>query len=219
MMNLEALLCCLTCLFGVGLCLWGDARERLRLLGLGKMIASASFLTLALCATEGGALGDRYLLGVRLALSASLLGDACLIWRTELAFLAGLGAFLIAHLLFAWAALSALPTLSLTGWVAGAVALTLGGLVLRWLKPSVPQDLWWPSVAYMCVISGMVGVCLQLSIERGDAIVGLAAVGFWLSDLSVARDRFQSLGLSNRLWGIPLYFASQLLFGLSLYPH
>jgi len=219
MISLETLACCLTCLGGVALCLWGDARERGRLLGLGKMIASVSFLTLALYAPEGGALGDRYLLGVRLALSASLVGDACLIWRTELAFLAGLGAFLVAHVLFAWASLSALSSLSLTGWLVGGVALALGGLVLRWLRPSIPQGLWWPSVAYMCVISGMVSTCLQLSIERGDTLVGLAAVGFWISDLSVARDRFQSLGLRNRLWGIPLYFASQLLFGLSLYPH
>lgn len=216
-MSLEATLLCSACLIGVIICLIGDARGRQEWLGAGKMLASLSFVTLALLSPTEGALGASYRAGVSLALGASLVGDACLIWRSERAFLGGLSAFLLAHLLFGWASMSALPALSALGWVAGGLALLSGGAVLRWLKPSIPQHLWWPSVTYMCVISGMVGTCLQLAFERGAPLVAIAAIGFWLSDLSVARDRFQALGLSNRLWGIPLYFSSQLMFGLSLY--
>ena len=41
-----------------------------------------------------------------------------------------------------------------------------------------------------------------------------AAVAFYLSDVSVARDRFVAPGFGNRIWGLPLYYAAQLLFAL-----
>jgi hypothetical protein len=42
-----------------------------------------------------------------------------------------------------------------------------------------------------------------------------AAVAFYISDVSVARDRFVAPGFGNRIWGLPLYYAAQLLFALS----
>jgi len=36
-----------------------------------------------------------------------------------------------------------------------------------------------------------------------------------VSDLSVARDRFVSRSFSNRAWGLPLYYAAQIVFGLA----
>ena len=38
---------------------------------------------------------------------------------------------------------------------------------------------------------------------------------FWMSDISVARARFKSAGFGNRLWGLPLYYAAQLVFALT----
>lgn len=212
---------CFTCASGVALCLYGDARHKQGLLGFGKMVASCSFLLLALAsptASPASPFGDPYRIGMTLALTASFVGDAFLIGRSQFAFLGGLSAFLIAHLLFAWAALSMLPQLHILGYLTGGVALMIGGGVLWWLKAFVPRALWWPSVVYMTVISVMVACCIQLSYEQKMPLIALAAIGFWLSDLSVARDRFQHVGFGNRLWGIPLYFSSQILFGLSLYP-
>jgi hypothetical protein len=37
-----------------------------------------------------------------------------------------------------------------------------------------------------------------------------------LSDLSVARDRFVAPGFVNRAWGLPTYFAAQLLLAASV---
>jgi hypothetical protein len=39
----------------------------------------------------------------------------------------------------------------------------------------------------------------------------LGAVMFYASDLSVARDRFVKRGFLNRVWGLPLYYAAQLV--------
>jgi len=42
------------------------------------------------------------------------------------------------------------------------------------------------------------------------------AVTFYVSDLSVARDRFLAPGFVNRLWGLPLYYGAQLLLAGSV---
>jgi hypothetical protein len=47
------------------------------------------------------------------------------------------------------------------------------------------------------------------------AAVMTAAVAFYLSDVSVARDRFVAPGFGNRIWGLPLYYGAQVLFALS----
>jgi hypothetical protein len=49
----------------------------------------------------------------------------------------------------------------------------------------------------------------------GGWSLGLAAVAFYLSDISVARDRFAQAGFGNRLWGLPLYYLAQLLFAFA----
>ena len=48
-----------------------------------------------------------------------------------------------------------------------------------------------------------------------QAAVMTAAVAFYVSDVSVARDRFVAPGFGNRIWGLPLYYGAQLLFALS----
>ena len=45
----------------------------------------------------------------------------------------------------------------------------------------------------------------------------MGAIGFYLSDLSVARDRFVVSAFVNRLWGLPLYYAAQVALGWSVH--
>jgi uncharacterized membrane protein YhhN len=42
------------------------------------------------------------------------------------------------------------------------------------------------------------------------------AVAFYLSDLSVANDRFVHESFFNKLWGLPLYYAAQILLAASV---
>jgi len=215
-----AFACCVACLIGVIICLWGDYKGQQLTLGLGKMFASGAFLTLGLTAPSPEVGAEHYQLLLCAALGASALGDLFLVWRSDAALLRGLGAFLLAHLLFAAAACSGLSGLSQLGLISAlgaGVALLIGGQILSWLKPHVPRELWRPSLLYMVVISVMVGACLELAMLRSSWLIAGAALSFWLSDLSVARDRFLDEGIKTRLWGIPLYFIAQLMFGLSLY--
>ena len=214
---LSAQLCLVSNVLGVSLCLWGDARGSQRILGFGKLTASSAFVTLALLATPHAELLS-YQWALTAALVASWVGDAALIGQSERAFLGGLGAFFLAHLLYAWAALELIawaPQPSVLGLVVGAGV--VGAWVLSLLKPHIPHKLWRPTIAYSGVISVMVGLCAHASLITERPLLLAGALAFWLSDLSVARDRFLNTGFRGRLWGIPLYFIAQLMLALTLY--
>jgi len=49
-------------------------------------------------------------------------------------------------------------------------------------------------------------------VAEGERVLLLTgALMFLVSDLAVARDRFVAQGFINRLWGLPLYYAAQLV--------
>lgn len=169
----------------------------------GKLGASAAFVVLGAARGGGGAF-DRALLA---GLVLSWAGDALLLSSRRPAFLGGLIAFLLAHVAYAVAFAgvtdatpwSALPVLAVT---AGALA---------WLWPHL-GDLRAPVAAYCAVIAVM--LWLALGVPRPEVRAGAAL--FYLSDLLVARDRFVRPAFSNRLIGLPLYYAGQLLLALAI---
>jgi hypothetical protein len=68
----------------------------------------------------------------------------------------------------------------------------------------------------MTAISAMVSLAVGSHFHSPAPIALGGAIAFYLSDLSVARDRFVAPGFVNRLWGIPLYYFAQLLFAYAL---
>jgi len=178
--------------------LLAEARDQRALRAATKVGASLGFVGLA------AALGidsrfDRWVLA---ALVLSLAGDALLLSARRSAFLAGLVAFLLAHVAYAVAfsgraELLRWPVLPLLAGVA---------LILRWLWPHL-GDMKGPVAAYCLVIAAMVWLAMGMAAPA----VRLGAVLFFLSDMAVARDRFVKPGLGNRLVGLPLYYAAQVL--------
>ncbi|WP_242343724.1 lysoplasmalogenase family protein [Anaeromyxobacter terrae] len=183
--------------------LTAEARGAPALRALGKVGASAALVALALALGVEGAFERGILAGLVL----SVLGDALLLSRRRLAFLGGLVAFLLAHVAYAAAfARVTHPSLALA-----LVVLAATGTALRWLWAGL-GDLRIPVVAYCAVISAM--LWLALGVERPAVRAG--ALLFYLSDLLVARDRFVKPGMSNRVVGLPLYYAGQLLLALAV---
>jgi hypothetical protein len=45
----------------------------------------------------------------------------------------------------------------------------------------------------------------------GSLVPVIGATCFMSSDVAVARDRFVTPGVANRVWGLPLYYGAQLL--------
>lgn len=174
-----------------------------------KPLASVGFLGWAL---HNGALETSYGVAIFAGLALSWFGDVFLLSRRSHWFLAGLVAFLAAHVAY----IAAFVGLSVS-WVgtamAGAVLLGIAKPVRGWLRPNLPEGMKRPVDAYILVITVMVATAVGAWRAGASATMLLGAVAFYLSDLSVARDRFVASGFSNRLWGLPMYYAAQLLLG------
>lgn len=177
-----------------------------------KPLASGGFLALAIAAD---ALKTPYGRAVLLALGLSWLGDVLLISRGRpRLFRLGVLAFLAAHLAFIAAfvlrGVAILPALVAT-FVAAPIGLVVAGKLLGRVEPSLRGAV----TAYIVVISVMVPLAAGTVAAHGQVAIALAALAFYASDLSVARDRFVSPAFVNRAWGLPLYYAAQLLFAWS----
>jgi uncharacterized membrane protein YhhN len=179
---------------------------------IAKPLAS---LGLVLVAWSAGALTSDYGRCVSLALCLCALGDVLLIPRANgTAFLLGIGSFALGHACYAWAFYSRGTQLRASLFAFAAMAVIVA-LVLRWLRGYLPEDMRAPVRVYMFVIATMVAFAVGASVASGDRSMALAAIAFAASDLSVARERFVRASFVNLLWGLPLYYAAQLLLAWS----
>jgi uncharacterized membrane protein YhhN len=161
-----------------------------------------------------GALHDAYGRAIVLALSLCWLGDVLLIPEDERAFRVGVLSFLGGHLAFSSAFL--IRGID-AGFAIAALVLVAApaGITLAWLRPHLPAGMRPSVTAYVGVIALMVA-CAVGTIGARPALPILAgALAFFLSDLSVARDRFVASSFVNRAWGLPLYYVAQLLLAAS----
>jgi uncharacterized membrane protein YhhN len=192
--------------------LYAEASERPTLARIAKPAASFGFCAAALASADLARDYDRLVLA---ALVLSMIGDVLLLSRASWAFLGGLGSFLVAHAAFAaaFAVHGVAPVVVGFGLVAfGLVAL----LVWRWLAPWVPGHMRAPVIAYVVVITLMVSLAAGATAAGGSPRMLAGAFAFYLSDLSVARDRFVREALVNRAWGLPLYYAAQLCLAATI---
>jgi uncharacterized membrane protein YhhN len=147
------------------------------------------------------------------ALVASLAGDVLLMLPSD-RFVAGLAAFLVAHLAYVGGLLAAGVSAGrlVVGVVAVAVVVgAIGGSLLRGVRRNAPE-MTVPVGAYMVVISAMV-VC---AVGTGDAVAIAGAALFDASDALIGLTRF----VRPAPWGpvaiMVTYHLGQALLALSL---
>jgi uncharacterized membrane protein YhhN len=205
------------CLLALVALLVATARGRKAAVWVSKPLASAAFVAVAIAA--GAPAGGPYAAWMLAGLLLAAGGDVALMLESKRAFLVGLVLFLLGHLAYAGACASVLPP----GRWGGALALVpvIGGVgALAWLWPRL-GSMRGPVVAYVVVIGAMLAGAFAvraagaLPPARADRLA-LGALLFWLSDLSVARDRFVARSFVNRAWGLPAYYVGQLLLAWSL---
>lgn len=176
-----------------------------------KVIASSGFLAVAIFA---GALRSTYGKVLLTGLMLSFLGDAFLIGDTQPAFLAGLAAFLLAHI--AYVAAFVVNGVKLRWMVAaGFPIIGIAVVILAWLAPHTPPELTLPVQVYTAVISGMVIAAFGTRGKDGSILILVGALLFYLSDLSVASLRLVQTDFPMYIWGLPFYYAGQLCLALS----
>jgi len=175
-----------------------------------KTAASLTFVVLGAVAWRSGDPVATWLV-VGLALCA--IGDVLLIW--ERSFDLGLASFLLGHIAYIAAFHAATPVLEWERWILAPVAMVSFG-ALAWLWPHLGRRRV-PVGVYVLAITVMVWGALAAT--TGGALGPMIAVGavlFYLSDLTVARDRFVHPDFLNRAIGLPMYYAAQILIALSV---
>ena len=203
------------CLMALGVLLFAEEQADARLKWIAKPAASLAFVALAYFA---GALETTYGQLILAGLVLCLAGDVFLIPRAKGLFLAGMGAFALGHLAY----LGAFATIW-SGFGAGAIIATvvLTGfvfIVLRQLWPHL-NEFRIPVAVYCLIITAMAATSFGTQSPAGGSpywLVVAGAVGFAISDIAVARDQFYRREFFNRLWGLPLYYGSQLLLAASV---
>ena len=188
-------------------------------------------LVAVLAFTRPGTYDPLYSALVLVGLVFSLAGDVLLIFSSPKAFLAGLVAFLCAHLTYIAAfvhlrvagALGLAPQGNLTAEIIGAVAVALvTGSIYFYLKPRL-GEMQLPVILYMTAISIMVHRALAAAFAYpGRPVLGglivAGALLFYLSDVILAINRFRMNGKMPHapLWNLSTYYAGQLLIALSV---
>jgi alkenylglycerophosphocholine/alkenylglycerophosphoethanolamine hydrolase len=147
-------------------------------------------LTTVLLFAVVGRPSSRFAWLVAAGISFSLLGDVALLKEGQPAFVIGLGGFLLAHLLYVAAFVRVGRLSALVAKVAAVMVLLTGLLLLTVLPGAVGVRI--PTVIYAGAITTM--VISALSIRRsalpGAAFVMAGAILFYVSDSSLALDRF-----------------------------
>ncbi len=217
---MAAALTALSLLFLLGL-LVSEVQSSLRLRYLTKPLASASFVALALVLADWHGPGRNYALCIVVGLVLGAIGDVALMFKGQRSFLFGLVSFLFGHAAYVFAcALLVTPMAWPSALALVPVAAALAILVYLW--PHLGKMLV-PVLFYVATIVLMVLGALAVYREHGASfsnqqatLLLVGAVLFFVSDVAVAKSRFVKSQLRDRLWGLPAYYAGQLLIAWSL---
>ncbi len=216
-------ICAVSCLTLVG----AEIKRNDKVRAIAKVMASGAFVMLGLEALHASAAHQSFATWILIGLVLGAVGDIVLLGRSNAAFLGGLVAFLGGHVAYIVAATRAL---AIDAWfgaagIYAALPIVAGGVALfAWLWPRLSTDhraMRGPVIVY--VIAIVVMVVAAIAVARAHAlpdpqrclfVVGAAL--FFVSDLAVARDKFVAKTVVNRMWGLPTYFAGQLLIAWTL---
>ncbi|NOZ77683.1 MAG: lysoplasmalogenase [Acidobacteria bacterium] len=189
----------------------GEKSGRMALRAPAKIAASAVFVAVGVARYSSGHPYDAWLV---LGLVLGAIGDVLLLLPRG--FLAGLVVFLLGHAAYIVAFHTLAPIHS---WPLGFLApvVIVSGVASNLLWAHLGK-LRWAVLGYVTVISIMVWGAAG-TVAAGDRAGWMrlaGAVCFYASDLLVARNRFVKKTFNNRAWGLPLYYAGQLILAFTV---
>lgn len=179
-----------------------------------KLTASTAFVVLALQCGAAATFYGRLLL---LALILSWIGDTLLLSKQNSFFLAGIAAFLFAHFAFA-AAFASLPIDSAAFLIGLLIMSAAGAALLKWLWRRLPGFFKFAVPVYVAALVVMSALAIAAGSASRSMLIPAGALAFAASDVSVARDRFVSRDILNKVCGLPLYYLAQVLLAISVAP-
>ena len=211
------LLIIVTAVILLALTLFFENRGQWRRYLLFKSILSGLFITAAVVQPHPLI---SYFHAILAGLILCLAGDVLLALPGRKAFRLGLVAFLLGHLGYVLAFVRVSTPRGVIFWSGVVGVLIISAFVFHWLEPFLGR-MRRAVLAYVAVISLMLITALAVAVNPGLQAAGrtliLTGAGlFYVSDLFVARNRFVSAQFSNRLYGLPLYYAGQFMLAFSV---
>ena len=156
--------------------------------------------------------GQRYRVMVMAGIVLSACGDVFLMLPPAVfaaGFIAGLGSFLVAHLLFLRALTSDAPLFGKPWAPLFYLVIGLTNLVVLW--SGVPAQLHVPVPLYLLCLSAMAAQAASRWLTLNSRASGLAALGgalFFLSDTLIAYDRFNHPLAGASVWILGSYYSA-----------
>ncbi|MFT5144931.1 MAG: putative membrane protein YhhN [Rhodothermales bacterium] len=145
----------------------------------------------------------------------SMVGDVFLMLPKD-RFMAGLGAFLLAHIAYIAAFAGRLEDVPILPFLPFTLAFVF---VARLLWPDLRSERY-PVLIYSAALTVMAALATGVAVSEGSLSAVACAVGavlFVLSDTALAFDRFVGAFGSARYFILTTYFAAQLLIALSVF--
>ncbi len=193
--------------------LWAVYRGPRLLIYLAKPTTTTLILFLALCAAPQ--VSGAYQVAIGIGLLFSLAGDIFLMLPRD-RFVAGLVAFLLAHITYSIAFGSQVRWPAWSPWGIGVVL--YAALIYRLLQPKLGK--LWPAVLiYLIAITVMAWLSIVMFRQTGTTPALFAAVGallFVISDSALALNRFRGRFWSADLLVLSTYYLAQWLIARSV---
>lgn len=167
--------------------------------------------------TSTGLQGSTFWFG--LGILVSLAGDVLLMISLGRMFLLGLVAFLLAHIFYITGFREELATINIgSSILAALIAVNVGRLLRRIvvaLRAKGENKLVIPVIAYGIIISIMLYAAMStfynpLWKTNAALLVSLGAFLFWISDLTLAWNKYVSPIQNGNVWNIVLYHLGQI---------
>ena len=161
---------------------------------------------------------QKYAMWICVGLVFSLAGDVLLLWPEKM-FVAGLGAFLFAHL--AYLAAFTRGTKFPASWAVLGFYLAIAAAMYFALNARLPAELKLPVVLYAFAVATMAAQAMGRYLQLQSGAARLAAAGgifFMLSDGLLAIDRFWARIPYAAVVILVPYYLAQVLIALSTQP-
>lgn len=193
--------------------LWAVYRGPRLLSYFAKPTTTTLILFLALSATPS--VSPFYQMAIVVGLLFSLAGDIFLMLPAD-RFIAGLVAFLLAHIVYSIAFGTQVHWPPWSPWGLGVVL--YAALIYRLLQPKLGK-LWPAALLYLVAITGMAWLSMAMFSQQGTTGALLAAAGailFVISDSVLALNRFRGRFASADLIVLSTYYLAQWLIARSV---
>ncbi len=200
-------------IFSASIHIWGEYRGPRQLVYIFKPLTMVFILLIAIL---GQGTSPFYRSMIIVGLLFSLAGDIFLMLPRD-RFIAGLAAFLVAHLFYITAFVQEIGP---PGWWRLIPFLLFGAIMYIILAPSLGR-MRMPVIAYMATILTMAWFACERWEQIGQSRALMAAIGavlFVISDTILAINRFRYRFNLARLLNLTTYFAAQVMIASSVGP-